>query len=340
MNIKQMSAFATLPNEACLHRFLASDNFEFGSCSGISETILSKLYFFTHVVLKWYKPVQAYYGNLLDSNLRREFFLDDYAWNRAVSPDVYTKLLGVRYEAENARIVSLDEAQDFLIQMTRLYGVMTLSDYLQKQSVSSDILQNVLDLLVTTTRRLTVQSPESLNDRIDRGLLSLYRENLIDLRNQLRRAGEFLSIREADTIIEHLLLFIENHPYFAHFSSAQLGIAIDCHTDNILISEYENALLIDVMFPKKSWRVIDECHTVARLAANAAVIGNLAWRSEIYSYYRMKYNDFDEKAALVHELRTSLMQWSRRHLLGHHNLAERFHAYALKLLGELGIKER
>ncbi|HEY9584967.1 MAG TPA: hypothetical protein VJJ02_00025 [Candidatus Paceibacterota bacterium] len=335
-----MSTSSLVPaNEARLHQFLTSGDLGFGHCTGVSETVLSKLYFFTHDVIKWYKPVQAYYGNLLDSQLRREFFLDDYAWNRTISPDIYTKLLGMRYEEQSIRLVSFDEAQDFLIQMNRLNDVTTFSDRLQTQNVSSDVLQNVLDLLIATTRRLTVQPPESLKDRVERGLLSLYRENVVDLQNQLHRAEKFLSIAEADTIIEHLFLFIDNHSYFTHFPGSQLGIAIDCHTDNILIDEHGKVFLIDGMFPKKSWRVIDECHTVARLATNIAVLGNFDKRNEIYLYYRQKYRDFNEKAALVHELRTALMQWSRRHLLGDHDLAEQFHEYALNLLEELGVKK-
>lgn len=325
-------------NEALLHQFLMSGNLTFGLCSEVSETVLSKLYFFNHVVLKWYKPVQAYYGNLLDPQPRREFFLDDYVWNRAISPNIYRKLLGLRYEGHSVRFVSPDEAQDFLIQMNRLNDIATLSDHLQAQNISSDMLQNVLDLLVTTTRRLTLRPPESLNDHVKRGFLSLYRENIVDLRNQLHRAEKFLSLTEADTLIKYLFRLIDNHSYFTHFPSSQLGIAIDCHTDNILIDEAGKIFLIDSMFPKKSWRAIDECHTVARFAANVAVLGNLEKRKEIYSYYRQRYCDFDEKAALVHEIRTALMQWSRRHLLGHHDLAEQFHRYALNLLELLRAK--
>ena len=316
--------------------FLATQELKFGRCSKVVETILSKLYFFPAIVLKWYKPVQAYYGNLIDMDERRQFYIDDYAWNHIANPHVYTGLLGLRYESgDQCSIVSIEDAQDFLIRMKHLQQTKTMSESLMNQEVSTEDLYASIELLLSTTHRLgrSVRLPYSeINCQ---GFVSLYAENLCDLRNQLRRAGAYLPIEEADRDIEMLTAFVKGDSYFQNFPNGELGVALDCHTDNILYTQRGEVILVDSMFPKRSWRIIDELHTIARFAANVAVLGDLDQKEAIYRRYREIYGDFSVGASIVHEIRTVLMQWSRRHLLGDHLLAEKFHIYASTLLAKI-----
>lgn len=313
------------------------DSHPFGVPEGELETILSKLYFLPDTVYKWYKPVKAYYGNLANADERREFYADDFAWNRMLNPEVYEELLGLQYAAGRMTIVPLAEAEDYVIHMRRIPEITTMSDMLLADSATEDDMGSAVELLLRAQERLNLDMLPPLDDVRRRGLTSLYHEYLQDLRNQLHRAADHLSTAQADEGIDWLIALSDVLPYFQKFPTSALVASLDCHTDNIVRTTAKELMIIDSMFPKRNWRVIDELHSIARLATNATVLGSPKKGEEVYHAYRVLRGDFDEHAAKAHEVRTALMQWSRRHLLGYHELAEQFKEHAFRLLAELEL---
>lgn len=326
------TSWTQMPNP---DEFLKSSPRDSGTCEQIQETVLSRLYFFPDVAYKWYKRQNAYYGNLANGEERRTFYEEDFSWNKTVSPGVYTKLRGIAYDPNGTCAwVPVEKAQDFVIEMTRLKDTRTMSDLLLSGEITTRELSGCVPLLLEATRHLKAQGHVPPED-FQISLAALYESILPDLRGQLHRAAAFLPIEEADAAVARLAKFVEQNSYFNNFPNRELSVAIDCHTDNIFVPSTGELILIDSMFPKKNWRILDELHTIARLATNVAVLGDMRKRSEIYELYGRSSDDSHVAVSLIHETRTALMQWSRRNLLGQPELAERFRVYAHNNLEEL-----
>ncbi len=307
----------------------------FGRCEFVLETVLARLFFFEAKVYKWYRRAKAYYGDLTDPVERERFFRDDFTWNREISPEIYSNLVGLKYAADGGcAIVPLEEADDYLIEMRRIENPVMVSDLLKNGTMHSTEVRKCVEVLLQGKAHFAGAMLDSLSDVRSRGLVALYYQNLEDLRGQLHRAHEFLSIKEADDVLDRLIAASRAIPYLENFPETSLGVSFDCHTDNIVFIDGQ-AVLIDSMFPRRQWRVIDEMHSISRLAANAAVLGSIEKRDEVYAAYAAIRGEYDVPAAIAHELRTVLMQWSRRHLMGEHERAEKFRMYAYERLAEL-----
>jgi aminoglycoside phosphotransferase family enzyme len=323
--------------EPHLKAYIISRQSDLGPILFEQETVLSKLYFFQEKVLKWYKPVKAYYGDLKDFTSRERFYRDDFIWNQTMSPEIYTALHAISPTISSKRARNLaHKKNDFVIEMKRLRKIKTLSQMLIDKKTSPKIMRDSIKVLLAAGPRIqnTHGSPK-IDAKLD--YLTIYLELISDLQKQLYRARAHLPVSEANSAINELRFLVKNVRYFRHFPTKKLIPAVDCHTDNVVFEKGKVAL-IDSMFPKANWRTVDELHTVARFATNAAVLGSPALRDFVYKLYGKKVSDDHEEAALIHEIRTALMQWSRRNLLGEPELAEKFRKYAFTLMKELRIR--
>lgn len=331
-------AMETVPEETRTpDAFLNAGASETGPCEEVSETILSKLYFYPDTVYKWYKKQTGYYGDLASNDARRIFYSEDFSWNNAVSPRVYTRLLGIAYSVSGAAAwTSLEAAHDFAIEMKHLKRLQTMSDRLLMGNVTASKLQQSVNLLLGALAHIKARNLVPV-EKFQTTLAALYGTALSDLRAQLHRAGAFLPTDEADTVIDQLIGAVARSTYFNSFPQRELTVAVDCHTDNIVFTDTDEIVLIDSMFPNPGWRVIDELHTIARFATNVAVLGGTRQRDDVYEIYGGIPDDAHKAAALIHETRTALMQWSRRNLLNQPHLAEKFRVYAHEKLAELEV---
>ena len=60
------------------HAALTQPDSPHGPCERVIETVLSRLYVFPDAIYKWYRPTEAYYGNVRDMPHRRVFFTNDF----------------------------------------------------------------------------------------------------------------------------------------------------------------------------------------------------------------------------------------------------------------------
>ena len=318
-----------------LDSFLRGEESGFGACINVVDTVLSRLYFYDSTVVKWYKPAIAYYGDLQSLESRKVFYQEDFDWNQCVSPDIYQELRGITQDSlGHFKYTPIVDASDFLIIMSLVKDSKTLTDLLLTDSVSHELLTRTLITLSNATEQLALSPDTRISRSIDSKKISyknLYDSNIVDLRSQLERAGQFITSGEVDGLVNAMLDILAEIQAENNLDPV-LVPAIDCHADNILVTPDEKIYLIDVMFPKENWRHLDILHAPARLLANVAVLGNPSLYDTQYKKCTSVLSETERRIFLLHELRTTAMQWSRRHLLGEHGLAEDFHARLNKLM--------
>jgi aminoglycoside phosphotransferase family enzyme len=296
---------------------------EFGQPDKVIDTVLSKVFFFGDRVIKVYKHEGAFRINLADPVFRREFYAEDFFWNHEAAPEIYLKLGGVKEDNGNFIFVDLEEADDFFIEMAKIDDNNNLTKLLQNKAVSLEHIEGVTHSFIKKLRLLTKNRREKLKHLFSASWLSLHSDYLEDLRSWIHLAEDYMSKEEIDSIIDFLQETARQEDYFIHFDSADLSIAIDNNPDNILISENQPSFF-DIMPVREGWKVSDEFFSVAGIALSTRVLGDQILSNQIYKIYEQYRAPVSEKIRLIYEIRGALINFWYRHMIGQHELAERF----------------
>lgn len=304
----------------------------YGVPGKITETLLSHLFFFDNYVLKLYKHKKAFYGDLSDFTFRKEFYAEDFFWNNAFAPEIYLELIGVK----NLSPISFDEGDDFLIKMKLIDDTQNLTNLLQQNKISVEDMAAMTAALTKKLRFLTKKRKDKLDYLFQRGWLSLQTDDLDDLQQWAYLAAEHIPKDTTDALVTLLKTYAKSEEYFINHDRALLSVAIDNNCDNLLFL-HSKPSFIDIMTPKENWRVSDEYFNVVRTAVDGYTLGNKALGDIVYATYSKYRNLPSKKVTLIYEIRSALIQWSYRHLINQHAVAEKFRDFTLEKAEELRI---
>ena len=307
---------------------------EFGKPDKVIETLLSKIFFFETKVIKVYKHKEAFYGNLADFAFRKEFYSEDFFWNHSMALDIYLKLVGVKAKGAGFDVADLDTADDFYIEMAKIDSSKNLTNLWAANKVSVSDMENVTRFLVEKLRSLTKERKAKLKHLFNLGWYKLQNDDFEDLRQWLYMAEDKILKKDVDAMIDLLKDKASKEPYFINYNPTFLSVAIDNNCDNLLILNGKPSS-IDTMTPKDNWKVSDEYFNVARVAVDAYVLGNKELGDVVYRTYYQYRSEPSKTTTLINEIRSSLIQWPYRHILGQHEMAEKYKTFTLQKIQEL-----
>ncbi len=302
---------------------------EFGQANKTIETLLSKVFFFGDRVIKVYKHVKAFYGDLSDFQFRREFYKDDFFWNQTMSPEIYLKLGGVRLTGSAFELCDFAAGQDFYIEMARIDSSRNLTNLLARGEISVPEMEMITATLVEKLRLLTRERRDHLRELYEIGWPSLNLEALEDLRQWMYLADKRVPRAESDRLVNALLKSARSQDYLKQFDPAFLSVAIDNNCDNLLMLDGKPGF-IDIMPPKINWRASDELFHVCRTAADAYALGSKELGDAVYRVYSKFRATAPDAIRNGYEIRGAMIQWALRHIQNQPELAEKYKNFIYK----------
>lgn len=306
---------------------------EFGKPENVLETAISKLFFFGNDVVKVYKHGKYFFANLEDLAPRRKFFQDDFSWNHTSSPEIYKELGAMRNDTFEK--VDVSKGDDFFILMRKIDSSATFTRLLEENTLTPEDTKRMSIELIELLRVLTDKKLKDFRHLTKMGWRQLWKEDTTDsLRPWLDMANDHIPKQEAERIMDILEDASEKEKYFTHYDGNLFAVVIDNNCDNLLFLDGKPSF-IDIMPPKEGWRVADEFSTVIRTAVDAYVIGGPEHGKMVYDTYRQYREEPPENVTLIYEVRAALIQWPYRHILGQHDLAEKFKGYVLPRIEKL-----
>lgn len=297
---------------------------DFGKPDRVIDTLLSKVFLFGPKAVKVYKHKEAFYGNLADPEFRKSFFEEDFFWNRAMSPEIYLSLNAVK---------GTDGSEDFYIEMNAIDTANTLTNLFEVGLVSKSHMSVLTEVMVRKIRELTQSRREKLTFYFEKPWRTQHLEALEDLRSWSYMA-EGIAREETDAVVNVLIDASRSEPYFETYDQAMLSVSIDTNVDNLLLIEGKPGF-IDIMPPKDNWKVADERLTITRAAVDAYVLGGKELGDAVYETYRTFRADPPPVVRLIYEIRSAMIQWAYREILGQSERAAKYRAFTLGKLAEL-----
>jgi aminoglycoside phosphotransferase family enzyme len=189
-------------------------------------------------------------------------------------------------------------------------------------------MELVTKTLLEVNSKFTKERTASLENQFARGWRELVGEDWDDIRTMMRLASERISQTQADDIIRWLKELTSRHSLFDGYPARGLSVAIDNNCDNLLLVDGK-VFFIDVLAPKESWRVVEEYFSITRTAVDAYVLGSSDLGDAVYRVYGEFRGQPELAATLLCEIRSALIQWPYRHILGQHELAEKYKAFVI-----------
>ncbi|HEY4517769.1 MAG TPA: hypothetical protein VJI74_02675, partial [Candidatus Paceibacterota bacterium] len=191
-----------------------------------------------------------------------------------------------------------------------------------------------IDALVDTMRTLTKERRDQLEHLFQKGHPYNAREDIEDFRRFMSAADQFIGKREQSSFIALLKRALTQERYFATTASEKLSIVIDSNSDNLLLLDGKPSF-IDILPPMEIWRVVDEYAAIARTIVDIEVHGGKKLGKVARKVYKKHDIGVPPRAKLIHELRAAGIQWSYRHTLNQHEIAEKFGDFVRLKMKEL-----
>jgi len=299
------------------------------------DGIWSRVYFCGDRVLKVYKYVNQHGINLTTRDSRRGFYTDDFNWNKVVTPDIYLDIVGIGISG-TGRISAapINEARDFVIVMVRGDDTQSFAHELEAGNVSESETEALTGQLVQASRHLTGQMQDGLQDIACVGWQSLFLNGIRDLDSYFEKA-DCVNKTEIKDMLQATLRIAGSCRHISEAGTSSLRAAIATQPENVLYYRRQ-PLLIDSMFPKRQWRVVDGQHNIARLALFLSVLGNPKLGEHAYNiYFSLTDERISHEALLLYELRNALWQYAYRHIYKEFEAAAKFRDYSVRLLKQL-----
>jgi aminoglycoside phosphotransferase family enzyme len=308
----------------------------------IIETTVSKIFFYGSKVCKIYKYEKFFFGDFSSADFRRDFYREDFRWNKTMAPHVYLNLRGVKTAGEKYRLADPTAAEDFFIEMEKFDADKSLTNLLLRKEVSEEDLAKIVLELASRLGKLTAEKRRESEGIFKKNLLESLLAELEDDRNLLYLVPSFVAKEKTDGMVEFLKKAAAGNPYFRDFSHRKLSLLIDDHSDNIMLLDGK-VEFIDVLPPKESWRVGDLNFNICRLAADAAVLWSEEKAEAIYRAYEKLAEPIPTGVKAVYEADAALIQTRCFFDLGKPSIAEKYLQFVqekIKVIAGLTNKEQ
>lgn len=289
----------------------------------IIESAISKLFFYGDRVLKVYKYEKYFFGDFSSHSFRKEFYQEDFRWNHAMAPRIYVALKGVKEIGDGYEQVNLDNAKDFYIEMKKIDIEKNLTNLLFVKQVSRADLEKIATEMTIRIRNLTRNEKEKLKLLAKKGCFDLLQEDLEDLRHWAYMADPKLPRIKSDELMNVLEKAFREEEYFKNFDSENLSIALDNHSDNIFLLN-GNVEFLDIMPPKKNWRITDPYFNICRPAVDVMVIGTSNEAKVMYHAYEKIAPTVPSRVKTIYEIRSSIIRASYFYFLEKPDLAKKY----------------
>jgi aminoglycoside phosphotransferase family enzyme len=290
----------------------------------VIETAISKLYFSGDRVYKIYKYDKAFFGDFSNIKFRNKFYNDDYSWNNAMAPSIYTGLQGVKNKNNHYVLISRNEADDFYYIMNRVDTDKCLTNLLIQRQITENDLVKIAYAMGTRIKKLTDDQKKENNKLFSKRVRELAKEDVEDLRSWAYMAEPKLPKSKTDAIVNEIFGFIEKEDYLKRLSQKNLALNIDGHSDNTLFIDGEPGF-IDIMPPKENWRTGDFYFNICRLATDVAVLWSKDKTEAMYEIYnQIALVVPPPKVRLIYEIRASLIRAAYFYILNKPELAEKY----------------
>jgi aminoglycoside phosphotransferase family enzyme len=297
-----------------------------GSPDKVIETLISKLFFFGDKVYKIYKWNKAFFGDFSSLSFRKEFYKEDFFWNNAMAPHIYTNLRVVKFDGSSFVESDMKEAEDFYIVMNKINEKDNLTHKLIAGDITQDNLRLIAREMTIKLEELTREKKDSLQYVVDRGLASLEQEIVGDLRSWGYMADPQYPKEKTDKTTRILGDAFKREKYFTDFKNSDLSIAVDNHSDNILFSNGQLGF-IDIFPPRDIWRIVDPFYNICRLATDVAVLRDRDSANVMYDEYKKIMPLGPENVKNIYELRAALIKGPYLSVLKRTSEAEKYFAF-------------
>lgn len=212
------------------------------------ETVVSNVLLFESKAYKIYKSNSDFFNknfnDLSDKGNRFQFTRNDFDWNNRLTPEVYTKLVGIVFESDTVRFTEPNDAADELvIEM----NVVDMSNQLINLLVGGKIAPN-------DCFKIGQQLGERLKE-----LPVLTHEHTVfeDFTSRLLDVGPWVGSRKEiskeklDKYLGFLKEYVTLHK--EEFNTKDLmGMCVDIHSDNAVYTDGV-FLPVDTYAPKEAW---------------------------------------------------------------------------------------
>jgi len=297
-------------------------------------TVISKLFICGDKVFKVYKHERFLFADLSTFESRKEFFFEDFFWNNTAAPEIYRHLWGVVEKDNGFVLVPPTQGTDFVIEMSRIDDSQVLTKLLLAGTLKKNQVEPFIDALVDTMRTLTKERRERLEHLFQKGHPYIMREDIESLGDFMSGVEEFISKKEVASITGLLQKALKQEAYFTNTTPNELSVAIDNNSDNLLLLDGKPSF-IDILPPMEIWRVVDEYAAIARTIVDIEVHGGKKLGKVARKVYKKHDIGVPPRAKLIHELRAAGIQWSYRHTLNQHEIAEKFGDFVRLKMKEL-----
>jgi aminoglycoside phosphotransferase family enzyme len=303
---------------------------EAGAVRGISElpervidTHISKVFLYPTKARKVYKQEKFFFGDFTDKNFRKDFYGEDFSWNRTMSPMIYIALKPVVF-GENGWIPSVaNAADDFYIEMNRIDDGRNLTNLMLSGGVKREQFFQIGKVMTERLIVLTKRERAHIQGVFKRGWKDLMRERLEDLRQFGYDAAPALGKPVTDRLVADFNGFFSSSSYFDSIDDTKLSVAIDNHSDNILLLDTGVGFL-DVYLPKKEWSVVDAFHNICRLAADVVVLAGRGEADVLYKAYSSFVQPGPDNVRLFYEFYNAMIRGVYLYMIGKPDLAARY----------------
>ncbi len=218
------------------------------------ETEISNIFLFEKNAYKIYKNDSAFFNegfrNIAEKEDRFSFTQKDFDWNNALSPEVYTKLIGVQYyKGELALFDKLDEADELAIVMQRLDTKDILYDKLVRGEITKADSKAIGEQLGEVLGRVQKPVPG------EGTFYENFRTRISDLKHFISSVHEHIDKDECGIYCEHLNSFATiNRKLFENELMTETVADGDFHSHNAVFTKGKLSL-IDTYTPKEEWGI-------------------------------------------------------------------------------------
>lgn len=287
------------------------------------ETIISKIFFYGNEVMKVYKYEKFFFGDFSLTEFRKNFYKEDFDWNKKMAPDVYLELIGVKKSGGGYELAQTPEAEDFFIKMKKFDDNNNLTNLLLEKKIDKIQLEIITKKMILRIKELTDSKREKYKNYFEKNLLDIHLADLESDKNLLYLISAYVPKEKTDEIIGFAKKASENNQYYSDYDSGNLSILIDNHADNIVFLNGK-IQFIDVLPPKESWRIGDLNFVICRLATDTAILGSPKLAEAVYGSCK----PMPEKIKHIYEIRSALIQTSCFYSVNKPEIARKYLKFA------------
>ncbi len=295
--------------EDIVSAFAEGKVFGLGSAPEHIKTQISHVFLYQDRVYKLYRKdnegFNKYFVDLADTDLREQFYRDDFFTNHYFNPEVYLNLLRLKQNGDNFLLTSSNEQRDDLvIEMKRIDPTYNLTEILKSGKLTSNEAEEMGHFMT----KAIAEFPEKPDSKLNYHEIMLH--FMEDLRGFSYMADPEISKEDTDKVMEllsrHVMSKKEVH---SKMTAQDMVISIDNHADNVFYKNGQTSF-IDVYLPKESWRTVEPLYCIYRPATDVAVWEGEEVKNSIVEGYRRFYGvkEIDKATDLFYQIYFALIR--------------------------------